>query len=57
MWFLDFFALIKVVPGVRNPAKIIALLHCAEPLFSKYLIDFKFDDPLIVKGKFLPLFF
>ena len=34
-------------------AKITALLHCADPLFSKYLIGFNLDDPIIFKGRCL----
>ena len=51
VWFLDFFALIKVVPFAFIPAKIILLLHWAEPLFSKNFIGFSFCDPLIIRGK------
>ena len=52
VWFLDFFALIKVAPLLLNPPKITALLHCADPLFSEYLKEFKFDEPFITSGKF-----
>ena len=45
VWFLDFFALIVVIPLVRKAPNITALLHWADPLFSKYLIGFKFDEP------------
>ena len=44
------------MPLVLNPAKIIELLHCAEPFFSKYFIGFKFLDPIMVNGRFLLLF-
>ena len=56
VWFLDFLAFINVVPLVLKPPKITELLHCAEPLFSIYLIGLRFDVPVIVNGKFL-LFF
>ena len=53
VWSLDFFALIWVIPFDLNAAKITADLHCAEPLFSKYLIGFRFWFPIKLKGKFL----
>ena len=35
------------------PPNITELLHCAEPLFSRYLKGFKFDEPEIKRGRFL----
>ena len=50
MWFLDFFALIVVSPFDLSAPKITALLHWAEPFFSKKLIDLSFVDPFIING-------
>ena len=56
VWFLDFLALINEVPSVLKPPKITALLHWAEPFFSKYFTGFNLDDPWIISGKFFLLF-
>ena len=49
-WSLDFLALIDVVPEALRAANITLLLHCAEPLFSKYLIPFTDCEPRIDRG-------
>src|SRR6056300_1117183 len=45
-----------VVPSLFIPPKITALLHCADPFFSKYLKDFKFVLPFIIRGKYFSFF-
>ena len=56
VWFLDFLALIIVVPLALIPPNITELLHWADPFFSIYFTDFNFCEPKIVKGKLLLLF-
>ena len=41
-----------MVPKDFKAANIIDVLHCAEPLVSKYFIGFGFSKPFIVRGKF-----
>ena len=40
-----------VLPGVFKAARITALLHWADPLFSKYLIGFENSEPKILIGR------
>ena len=50
VWFLDFFALMDVVPDALSAASITLLLHWADPLLSIYLIPFTDWEPRIDKG-------